>query len=308
MDMSKSNFKIVQSFWSKPMLENLKMQTVADRAHKKSGGWLLNKMYFMSCALSALRLEKHYSNIELVTDEYGKKILIDELKLPYTSVRTDLEQINHFHKELWAMGKLIAYQLQEEPFLHVDNDIFIWKNFNEDLLKKDVITQNLEYNGESFVNFSNSVSPYLKGYFPELEKYTKGEIKNDLLFNMGIFGGQNLDFIKKYSQASLDFLTANLDSLDKIEVGFFNVYVEQGILYCMSLKEGVEISAAFPPLDLTVTDISYYFTKFDKIPEEWYIHTLGGSKRGTIINEQVYMNLLNEFPEYHKLIDNMFED
>lgn len=49
--------------------------------------------------------------------------MIDDLKLPYTKVHVVLDELNDYHKNLWAIGKIRTYQLQEEPFIHIDGDV-----------------------------------------------------------------------------------------------------------------------------------------------------------------------------------------
>ncbi len=80
----------------------------------------------MSWTLSCLNLRKFYENVELVTDEVGYRYLIEKLKLPYSSVRVELDCINTYPSSLWAIGKLYTYGIQNEPFIHVDGDVYIW--------------------------------------------------------------------------------------------------------------------------------------------------------------------------------------
>jgi len=81
-------YKIVQSYWSKPALDDAYLQ---DDGRFK-GGWLHEKYNYMSWALSCLKLRQHYDKVVLFTDDLGKKLLIDKLELPYTDVRLDLNK------------------------------------------------------------------------------------------------------------------------------------------------------------------------------------------------------------------------
>src|ERR1035437_7473627 len=144
--------KIVQSFWSKPFLS--KNTNIFDRA---KGGGISEKMFYMSTALSCLMLRKFYDDVTLITDEFGKHMLIDVLGLPYTNVIVELDKINHYDENFWALGKIYAYSIQDKPFLHVDSDVFIWKLFDESLLKKDVIFQNYEENVYYYKNICKQI-------------------------------------------------------------------------------------------------------------------------------------------------------
>ena len=132
--------KIIHSYWSKPAL-----YTGKGVKEKTFGGWPSKKYEYMSWALSCLSFKKFYPNIELITDAYGKKTLVDELQLPYTSVKIELDVLNKYPTQLWALGKLHAYSLQEEPFIHVDNDIFIWRKFDDEIENAHLIAQHVDH-------------------------------------------------------------------------------------------------------------------------------------------------------------------
>jgi len=75
------------------------------------GGWSDKKYNYMSWAFSCLQFKKYYSEVELITDKLGKELLIDKLELPYTSVKVELDQLNSYHSDLWALGKIVKYNL-----------------------------------------------------------------------------------------------------------------------------------------------------------------------------------------------------
>ena len=49
-----------------------------------------------------------------------------------------------FHQQ-GALGKLIAYSIQDGPFVHIDNDVFLWKPLPQELLQAPVFAQCPEY-------------------------------------------------------------------------------------------------------------------------------------------------------------------
>jgi len=53
--------KIVQSFWSKPML----MNDNSDAIFRSNGGWTDRIYFYMSWALSCLKFKEIYNEIEL---------------------------------------------------------------------------------------------------------------------------------------------------------------------------------------------------------------------------------------------------
>jgi len=113
--------KIIQSFWSGNRTD-----------FKNDFGWYSNKYHWISWILSSNQLSKHHSNLELYTDTFGYEILIKKLDLPYTKVYVVLDELNSYNPNLWAISKIKTYELQTEPFLHVDGDVFVW----DSLLRK----------------------------------------------------------------------------------------------------------------------------------------------------------------------------
>tara|TARA_B110000908_G_scaffold172725_1_gene242401 strand:- start:7974 stop:8471 length:498 start_codon:yes stop_codon:yes gene_type:complete len=126
--------KIVQTFWSGNSKDII----------KDTFGWYAPEYHLMSWALSCLQLRKFYDNVVLYTDEKGYELLINYLKLPYTKVIVNLDELNKDDSDLWALSKIHTYSKQDEPFLHVDGDVFIWEAFNKDIMKANLIAQNKE--------------------------------------------------------------------------------------------------------------------------------------------------------------------
>ena len=165
--------KIVQSFWSKPFLTKSEKKTKADRS---IAGYSNEEEFLMAISLSCLSISKYYE-VELVTDSFGKSLLVDELNLPYTTVITVLDELETYDNGLWALGKLKAYSVQDRPFIHIDNDIFIWNSFPSKITSGKLIAQNLEgtkneyYNQicRSLVDNSFQIPNYLNDYIENNE-------------------------------------------------------------------------------------------------------------------------------------------
>lgn len=85
--------------------------------------------------LSALLAKEHYGNIEFHTTKEIAKV-IDKLAFPYNSIVTK----NVISKDItWSMPKLRAYQDLKEPFLHIDNDTFIFNKINFDKYQSNIL-------------------------------------------------------------------------------------------------------------------------------------------------------------------------
>ena len=249
----------------------------------------------MAISLSCLSISKYYE-VELVTDSFGKSLLVDELNLPYTTVITVLDELETYDNGLWALGKLKAYSVQDRPFIHIDNDIFIWNSFPSKITSGKLIAQNLEgtkneyYNQicRSLVDNSFQIPNYLNDYIENNEN------ERVCAYNAGILGGSEISFFKEYTETAFNIINNNIERLHLIDVGLFNIFFEQSLFYVLSKKRNIQIETL-----ITESDLPYIPFDFDSIPNKWFIHTLGNTKKHEIVNEQVYLRLLKEHPKFY---------
>ena len=279
--------KIVQSLWT---CNNKNLLT-------DNFGWLAPEYNLMSWTLSCLRLKEHYNNVVLYADENAKNILIDYLNLPYTEVICNLDSLNDYHPQLWALPKIFIYSLQDEPFLHVDGDVFIWQEFDQTLINSGLIAQNLEVATDYYGEIMNSLESALT-YFPEeiLEDRKNG---NEIhAYNAGIFGGTDIAFFKDYTHKSFEFVKKNISSLSKINVHNFNIFFEQYLFLCMVKVQCKKVNVL---IDKKIGDNQYIgFGNFSDVPyKKNYLHLLGGYKRNEVTCNQMAARLRKEYPEYY---------
>ncbi len=287
-----SSMKIIQTFWSKPFFEAERMKGL-----QQACGWCNPLHYYMSHALSCLSLRQFYDDVELYTDEEGKRLLVDELHLPYTSVHMLPDELKSYPSELWALGKLYAYHDQREPFLHVDNDVYIWQRFPERIEQAPLVAQNYErdiaFNRANIMNvmvMANDIPPYMR------------HMKTTDEANMGVFGGTDIGFIRRYAEEALRFALSNVETLRQLRYHYyFNTVFEQYLLTCLAASEGREITYAFHDVD----DHFSQMVRFDEVPEpQWYIHTCGPWKKLYSIGNNVAVHLRERFPDnYRQVMD-----
>jgi hypothetical protein len=290
--------KIIQSYWTKPFYSKQN----DDWEGRKMGGWNHRKYYYMSWALSCLLLKKNYNYVELITDFQGNEILINQLKLPYDSVNISLDSLNHYHEDLWALGKIYSYGIQNEPFLHVDSDVFVWKQFDNNILETDLVAQNIEIDFkydkiilleilEHFNNIPSCISPI----FPE----------RLISSNAGVLGGKNYNFFKEYSALAFSFVNDNLNNLSKVNIGLSNVIFEQYLFTCLAYEKKIEISYILHNIG------NQYFQHLCDFPgvsrRTQYIHIIGPYKKDSISEKWLEERLLFEFPDYYYQILELIE-
>lgn len=287
--------KIIQSFWTKPTYHN------SDDANARfNGGWPNQKYAFYSFALSALTINRFYNKNELFTDNRGKELFNDLLELPYSDIHTNLEKINHHHPKLWAFGKLVTCADQNEPFIHLDNDIFIWDKIPFDNDQYDIITQNVEANfpgyGKTFrymlSNFETIPDELIKTY------YKNGKI---LAHNAGVIGGKNLEFFKELHEKAKVLIESNQHHFNNIDVGIFNTIFEQQLGHAIAEKNNLKVQYLFEDVQPNFVEI----IDFSTIPLiSKFIHCIGFAKKSVFACEQIEARLQYHFPAYYQHLKN----
>jgi hypothetical protein len=290
---------IIQSFWSKPFLkENDNLNA------RFKGGWLNTNLFFYSCLFSCLKFKQNYGEVTLYTDNLGKELLIDKLEIPYSKVNLELNELQDYPAELWALGKVLTYSLQEKPFIHADTDVFIWNKLSDDLLKSDLFAQNLEYNFPKYREVLETALSKFKDLTEDLFPiYSK--TKNIYAYNAGIIGGNDLGFFKELKNKVFEIIDANLDKLHLIDIGVFNMVYEQMLGFELANQKNLEIKFLKSEMNEAFTNVM----KFHVVPiKETYIHTVGYAKKSIEMCEQLKYRLRYEFPEeYDKLNKNLIK-
>jgi hypothetical protein len=231
--------------------------------------------------LSVLTALKNYGNIHLITTKTGKEFLKD---LPYTSIEFFEDNINTDYWRIWAISKLYAYRQiirKNEPFLHIDYDVFLFKKLPENILSGGTIFQNKE--GEHCIRGS-----YDYDNFVNKCKY-KPLFSKDVMFayNVGVFGGNNIDVLKFAVDNIFDliFHEDNKDFFlkDSLNISWaYSVLTEQLYLAMCLDHLGVKPSLIFPNDD------------FDRISKELGYTHLMGRKNEKEVTEKVVKKIEEE--------------
>jgi hypothetical protein len=284
--------KVVQSFWS----QNQPDITTA------RFGWQAPQYNWLSWILSANQLARYYP-VELYTDQAGHDLLIDKLQLPYAKVHVVLDELNRYHKDLWAMPKIKTYSLQQGPFLHVDGDVFIWEPFPEALLQQGLIAQNLESTTLYYKNMWDEIKPKLLYIPAEMDKYVYGI--NNSACNMGIVGGHDLSFFKAYTATAFEFVDRNQSVWNDINGFNFNIFFEQLLFHEQAQIKGKQVGFL---IDGITEDNNYVgFGDFDRVPsQKTYLHLLGVYKSNRRVARMLEAYVLKEYPEYVARLANIY--
>lgn len=301
--------KIIQSFWSKPFRETI--------VNRNPLGWPEKKYAYFSQALSCLRAREHYTDLTLVTDEGGKRVLIDLLELPYTEVTEELEAIEKYPGAMWSIKNLYTYSIQQAPFIHIDGDVFLQHQIDDkggsipllainpinihSPIIKDLLNE--------ILHFFGSGQPYLKG--PSSPLFT--------ILNCGILGGQDLPAIRQFAKDSLSNIDAHIefvndnaafsvDPFNREEIHIleiFNTLIEsyQFSHYIKSTANQVEC--------LTGTTNVVSIRETHKILHSGImadLHPIFTDKRSVPVCNKLEYYLRHHYPDYYYRIDNYIKD
>jgi hypothetical protein len=289
--------KIIQSYWSKPAQKEKELGPNS----RNLGGWLDKKYNYMSWTLSCLQFKKFYSKVELITDQEGYDLLINKLDLPYTNVDVTLDQLNDYDPELWALGKIYAYQKQEDPFLHADGDVFIWAKFSQALENAKLFAQSYEDN----YNYYGKAYTYASTHFRFVPDVIHEEKRRTNTFggaNAGIIGGNDIPFFKNYTSLALALVNQNIDRMGNLDKGMFNTFYEQHLFHCLSVRHNIPIHYEFKNANQWFDG----FADFTGVPANTrYIHTITGYKKRREIGDLLEFKLKTEHPHHYYRVINL---
>ncbi|MDZ7896625.1 MAG: DUF6734 family protein [Arcicella sp.] len=264
---------------------------------KLDAGWLSTKFHLMSWALSALSIQKHYPNIELVTDNLGKEILIDKLQLPYSSVSLVQENFKPLFPSLWVLRKLYSYSIQIKPFIHIDGDAYLFKPFGQEFLNARLVAQNYEYNHPYYVRGFEEVMNTCVHIPNYLKKDYQGRLS---AVNAGIMGGFDTIFFKRLYQEVTLFLENNQDHLEQLDPFCFNIFLEQ--FWFKKLADESQIPISYQMSQEIGYPFNYGLDRFWDLPNSCdYIHVMNYKQNPTIC-EQMAQRLYIESPELYERV------
>ena len=290
--------RIVQTFW-----------TAGQDPLKHSFGWSHPQYNLMSWALSCLSLREHYDDVELYTDSAGYHILIEVLGLPYTKTHVvfdDFKCLPHH----WALAKIKTYSMQTEPFIHVDGDVYLPQPLPKEIENAPLVAQNREIGTQYYRKMlDNGLLCYSNVHIPE---NIKEEVFMDsvISFNMGFFGGKDIEFIGSYCWEAFNFFERNklnnpCSSLSNVNC---NVFVEQ-ILFAILTK--IHDKSVMTITNESIRDNGYTVKEFCDLFHYdiyQYFHILGGHKKNSIVLNDLYKVLFSNYPDKALAILSMFPE
>ena len=250
-------------------------------------------------ALSTFLVRRHFESVQMVTSTWGEKIF-RKINIPVTEYNTALDDIKSISPWFWAYGKLIAYILQKEPFIHIDNDVMLYTPLPQRILNAELCFQSKEFFSIPNYKWYDMLKPCWNAAIVRPQTIVDNEITN-FTYNCGICGGHNLEFFKEWLQCSSEYIFAPENQKLFFE-DHKNVLMHQNLFheqyFAASLIKSHSLTSK---VEVIVDDI----TNPDwKAANKMYTHLWGGTKKDQRVMKLVKNRLLKESPElYNRVTD-----
>jgi hypothetical protein len=287
--------KIVQSFWSH------KFYDFKTREAYNICPTVEHEIY--SRALSCLLLSRFYNNLELVTDIKGKELLIDKLGLPYSNVTLELDKLDKYSPELFVLDSIYSIGIQNEPFIYMDENIFLWTPLLSELNDYDIFTLY-----ENDYNYSDETKLFdVASQFETLNSYLYRSMFSCAFSlsqsNMsGFVGGSFNLFFQEYAKEVFSFIDQYMPYLNDIKYIIELNNILTGSFFYNTCKKNKVIPSSYFPKKNNHKKIENPFSNIN-VGFHHYKYT----KNQHQLNELGLMLRL-EFPEYYYKIQNFLKE
>ena len=286
--------RAVWSFWSLPFNTYY------------GGVWHKPLHHLLAWGLSLRNAAKYYPDTALVTDTPGRKLLIDQLGLPFSTVSTELDSLAHADPGWWALGKLVAYAQQDRPFLHLDSDVFLWKPLPLRLTSSPVFTQNLEgfHENDHYYHPQDIEWAFAQEALtlPIEWRWTRASRSFFPSDCCGILGGSNVAFLRHFAKTALELVLApkhaNVWARLADKRGY-NIVVEQFFLSACA-----EFHQAHPQSPYSSVQIARLFPSWsdcydlNHAARLGYTHLMSDAKSAPAVGERLEARMRREDPMY----------
>jgi hypothetical protein len=251
--------------------------------------------FLFTTALALLTAKRLFKETYMYSSDWGID-LFKKLDFPVTVYNNKLNELKNRSRYFWAYGKLLDYCDQEVPFVHIDNDVFLWEPLPQRILQANLCFQSHEpFNLAGYSYYKLLKKPWSEAPVRP-QKIVDNEVK-DFAYNCGICGGHNLDFFQEWRECSAEYIFApeNQEIFFKKHAKvlihqnlFHEQYFAASLIKMHHLRKKVEV------LDKDAMNISKHLK---------YTHLWGTTKRDLPIMKNVWMRLEKEDPALYKRIN-----
>jgi hypothetical protein len=178
----------------------------AEESFGNKGGYNKFSDFLYTSALSIVCASRHFEEVQIISSSWGVD-LFKKLNLPITDYSNKLDEIKGISSFFWAYGKLVAYCEQKVPFVHLDNDVFLWQPLPKRMLEANLCFQSKEPFELEGYGYYNKLKPCFKKA-PVKPKAIKDNPVDDYAYNCGVCGGNDLSLFPVWKQCSEEYIFA----------------------------------------------------------------------------------------------------
>jgi hypothetical protein len=272
--------------------------------------WIEPRHHLLSWVLSFETARKHFKSTALVTDDAGAALLAENLGLDFDEVTTELNDLTDAEPDWWALGKLLAYGRQQEPFVHIDSDVYLWSPLPHRLVTASILAQNPEVIAHSSCYEPEVLEQALAegGWLPhewiEIRKYSR---RNYEAVCCGILGGTDVEFLRYYAEQAIALIRhpENVSRLRHLaNRGKHVLLVEQFFLWTCIQYHRHELLSPFYNVN-----VEYLFRTQDQAykgaSSSAYTHLLGPAKKNRLMAHRLESRVRRQFPERAAQVDRL---
>ena len=276
--------RAVWSFWTAP------------HRIRRGWHWVSEKHHLFSWVLSVELAKRHYLDTALYTDTEGARLLVDGLGLPFDHVSVKLNALAHHDPDWWMLGKLMTYQSQVDPFLHIDADVYLWNRLPDRLVSAPVFAQNPEDVGGANcydVDLCESIIRQGDGEVPLEWQWYRENSTAPQAACCGILGANETAFIRYYAGIAIRLLEnpRNCAAFTALpDKRIYNPLFEQFVLSACANYHGVPIEYLFESWD----DACHRAFKTG------YTHLIASAKSNSDVAKRLEQRIATEYPESYE--------
>jgi hypothetical protein len=256
--------------------------------------------FLFTTALSVACASRHFPEVQVISSSWGVDVF-KELGLPATEYSNKLNQMKTVSRFFWAYGKLIAYCEQNKPFVHLDNDVFLWNPLPSRILNAHLCFQSHEPFNLVGYNYYNLLKPCFKKA-PVKPQVIIDNPVYDYAYNCGICGGNDLKIFPEWKKTSEEYIFApeneRLFFIDFRELLIHqNLFHEQYFLACLVKKH--QLRGKVEVMDKDAMKIN----KGLDLTKPRYTHLWGTTKKDAGMMAKVRMTLFYQERELFDRVD-----
>jgi hypothetical protein len=241
---------------------------------------------------------RHFDEVELYTDNWGYALMEGIEGLPINfKVNNRLEEISKVNPYFWAYAKIHTYSIQDKPFLHIDNDVYMWNGLKKEHKESRLLFQSKELFKKPGYGYYDLLKPI---YNKAPKKVSELVEVKDFAYNCGVCGGWDLEFFKKWREWSEGYIFAP-ENQRLFFVEHTDMLIHQNLFheqyFCSSLIKKKGLRNQVNVLGEEIHDISkngYKYTHLWGTTKKEAIYTLKFKQRLYDENALLYSSIISK--------------